>query len=121
LFAKRGVKFAANALSKDRTLSLIRKVGIDKAMRANLQNTAGPPKLLSARETEIWAMSYNNAQNSSNTTLNKYMRIVVNNDSSLEQHTRTIKRAIKGKSIGLPRIVVPSTNIERTKVFILYY
>jgi hypothetical protein len=116
LFEKRGEKFATNALSKDRTLGLIRRVGIDKAMRATLSNNAGAPKLLDKRQTELWAMSYNNAQNSSNTSLNHYMRIMVNNDPDLESHTRTIKRAIKSKCISLPRVVVPSINMETTKV-----
>jgi hypothetical protein len=121
LLAKRGEKFAGNALSKDRTLALIRKIGIDKAMRAKLHNKAGAPKLLNERQSKIWAMSYNNAQNSSNTTIHNFMRIQVNNNPDLGQHTRTIKDTIKDQCISLPRIVHPSINIEKTKVFIFNY
>jgi hypothetical protein len=121
LSTKRGEKFAANALSNDRTWDLIRKIGIDKAMKSKLDKAAegGRPRIFNDRQSELWAMDFNRQQNTTNTTITSYVNEQVSNDPFLVGHSRTLMRAIRSKSVRTSRTVIP--NLKPPKVFYIIY
>jgi hypothetical protein len=121
LSERRGEDFASTAMSPLRSWAKIRKLGIDKAMKASLKSTSkrGRKKVFSQREVELHTIAFTFEQNTYNTSLNRYVKDEVFKNPALAGHERTLIRAIKGNCVSTCRTVVPHK--KPPKVFYIIY
>jgi hypothetical protein len=117
----RGHKFAKCAMSPRRSWSLLRKVGIDKAMKASLTNTShrGRKKVFSQRELELHTIAFLFEQNTFNTSLTRYIKDEIAKNPNLAGNDCTLRRGIKACCVATCRTVVPHK--KPPKVFYIIY
>jgi hypothetical protein len=118
----RGEVFAKGTMSPRRTWSLMRKEGIDRAMRKSLKDTShmGRKPIFSKRQKELWAISYTREQNTNDTSMRSFVSEAAADDDDIVGHERSLVRAIKSVTLVTSRTTVP-TKKPNLVCYIIYF